>query len=170
MKIQDNPHFLLHVRNGKCIRSRVGKNAITIGAKETARELGLENWEEFTSHSYRRSSATALVESGANTLALQRHGRWKSEQVAHRYLSESVNHQMSVAKRICYGDAVPSTSRASDRAVVVDSMTTTQTTQTTTRTAPAVAAAAVEVVPEASYFMGKNNIFNGPVNITVMKQ
>lgn len=36
-------------------------------------------------------------------LTLKRHGRWRSDAIAERYVTESVHHQVSVTKKICYG-------------------------------------------------------------------
>lgn len=99
--VEGPKEFLLQVRNNKCTRQRVGINKITETAKEIARYLSIPNFNEYSSHSFRRSSATALVESGVDILTLKRHGRWRSDQVAERYVAESVSHQVSVAKRIC---------------------------------------------------------------------
>lgn len=118
--------------------------------KTIATFFGLENPEQVTGHSLRRSSASALEEAGADALTLKRHGRWRSDAVAERYVTESVQHQVSVAKRICYGN--PSTSnKALAPAVPV----------ATTSKADAVS------IPASSngLIIMPGTIFNGPVTI-----
>lgn len=104
--------FLLQIRNGKCTTRRIGAHTIAKVPSMIAMVNGLANPKEYTGHSLRRSSATALVESGADILTLKRHGRWQSDAVAEQYVSESVHHQVSVAKKICYGSEAAGTSKA----------------------------------------------------------
>ena len=48
-----------------------------------------EDWEIFTTHSYRRTAATRMTEKGATILGIQIAGGWKSEKIARRYVENS---------------------------------------------------------------------------------
>lgn len=65
-------------------------------AKEIAKFLSLENPESYTGHCFRRSSATILVNSGTDLLALKRHGGWRSSAVAEGYVDDSIKNKMDV--------------------------------------------------------------------------
>lgn len=110
MELPNEEPYLLQVRNNKCTRQRVGINTVGGVPCAIATCLQLVNPKQYTGHTFRRSSATALVEGGADNLTLKRHGRWRSDAVAERYIVESVHHQTSVAKRICYNGAQTSSS------------------------------------------------------------
>lgn len=147
----DQP-YIMQVRFGKCTRQRVGQNSIAKVPQIVANSLGLENPKSYTGHSFRRSSTTALAESGADILTIQRHGRWQSSTVAERYMSESVFHRVGVAQRICY-EAQTSTSHTEAN------ITTSQVVVGPT--------ALADSVPHVSPFainLGNNNTFTG--NIT----
>ena len=62
-----NGRFFLNVHgtNGRFYKSPSGKNMWTTVAKEIAKFLGYENYEAYTSHSFRRSAASAMAENGA---------------------------------------------------------------------------------------------------------
>ena len=62
--------------------------------------LGLENAEKYTGHCLRRSSATALADSGATTVAMKRQFRWKSETVAQSYVGQSKIFKTDVANSL----------------------------------------------------------------------
>jgi integrase len=63
--------FFVGYRLGKCIAHPVGINTIGGAPKQIATFLGLKNPEEYTGHAFRRSSATLLAESGADTSILK---------------------------------------------------------------------------------------------------
>ena len=48
-----------------------------------------EDWENFTTHSYRRTAATRMAENGATILDIQIAGGWKSEKIARKYVESS---------------------------------------------------------------------------------
>ena len=68
--------------------------------KIIAQFLKLPNAEKYTGHVCRRTSATLLAESGADIAAIQRHGRWKSAQVAQGYVDDSEALKSSTAQQI----------------------------------------------------------------------
>jgi Integrase len=92
--------FFLNYQNGKCSSQNVGINKIGNMAREIAKFLMLENPESYTGHCFRRSSATILVNSGSNLLALKRHGGWKSSTVAEGYVDDCLRNKMEVSKKI----------------------------------------------------------------------
>jgi integrase len=76
-------------QDGKFTKAPLGKTTITGVPRTVAAFLCLENPNMYTGHALRVTSATVLADEGANSLALKRHGRWKSEAVAEEYLRES---------------------------------------------------------------------------------
>jgi hypothetical protein len=92
--------FFVGYRLGKCIAHPVGINTIGGAPKQIATFLGLKNPEEYTGHAFRRSSATLLAESGADTSILKRLGGWKSTNVAEGYVDESIQNKKKIAQMI----------------------------------------------------------------------
>ncbi|KAK5647881.1 hypothetical protein RI129_002773 [Pyrocoelia pectoralis] len=93
-------HFFYAYRNGKCVNQVVGKNTFYKIPELVATYLGLENPKLFTGHTFRRSSATILVESGGDLLTLKKHGGWKSSAIAESYVDESASYRHEIAKKI----------------------------------------------------------------------
>jgi hypothetical protein len=83
--------FIRMFRSGKIIKTPVGKNTLGLIPRKIAEFLKLDDPQEYTGHSFRRTSATILANSGATHLDLKRHGRWKSDKVAEEYIAESDN-------------------------------------------------------------------------------
>ena len=75
---------------GHFIDSPVGKNSLAQVPRRVAEFLRLPNSEKYTSHTWRRSSATAYADSGASTEKLKRLGCWKSQSVASSYVDSSM--------------------------------------------------------------------------------
>ena len=78
----------------------MGRNTIGATAKFIANYLGLADPDSYTGHCFRRSSATALADSGASLTMLKRQYRWKSDTVAHSYIDQSKHHKMEVANSL----------------------------------------------------------------------
>ena len=73
--------------------------------------IGLKNPELYTGHSFRRSSATLLANSGEEITNIKRLGGWKSTSVAEGYLEESINQKKEMSNKILnINQAIPSTS------------------------------------------------------------
>jgi hypothetical protein len=68
--------FFLNYRNGKCINANVGTNTMAAIPSKVAKFLNLPNPIEYTRHCFLRTSATMLVEGGADLLTLKKHGGW----------------------------------------------------------------------------------------------
>ena len=92
--------FFLKYQNGKCCKTFMGIHKIGDSAKEVASFLKLPNWKEFSGHTIRRTSATLLVDSGANITCLKRHGGWRSSSVAEGYIEESFTSKKKIAMKI----------------------------------------------------------------------
>ena len=52
---------------------------------DIAKFLRLSNKESYTGHAFRRSTASAMAESGATTSFMRTHFNWKSEATAMKY-------------------------------------------------------------------------------------
>ena len=92
--------FFVKYQNGKCHRVVMGIHKISSVPKEVATFLKLLNPHEYTGHCLRRTSATILVDSGADITALKRHGGWKSGSVAEGYVEESLKNKKDMAMKI----------------------------------------------------------------------
>ena len=68
--------------------------------REIAAFLRLPNPENYSGHSFRRSSATLLVDAGADITTLKRHGGWNSSAVAEGYIDDSIKNPSDIAKKI----------------------------------------------------------------------
>ena len=71
-----------HAGRKKFENRKLGKSKIREVPTTVALFSSLPNAEQFTGHSLRVTSATALADSGASLVSLKRHGRWKSSSVA----------------------------------------------------------------------------------------
>ena len=82
--------------------------------QEIAKFLALPNPNDYTGHSFRRTSATLLVDAGGNMESLKRHRGWKSGNVAERYIDQSIQNTKTTAEMVTKNVHLPSTSRAKD--------------------------------------------------------
>lgn len=95
-----SPRLFVGFRQGKCVAQHVGSHTISDVPKKVAQYLKLEQPESYTGHAIRRTSASMLVEGGADLLTLKRHGGWKSATVAEGYIEESINRKIDVSKKL----------------------------------------------------------------------
>lgn len=65
-----------------------------------ANYLKLPNATTYTGHSFRRTSATLLADSGANMTTIKRHGGWKSSTVAEGYIADSIENKAKTCELI----------------------------------------------------------------------
>ena len=87
----------------------MGRNTIGAIPSFIASFLGLDKPDLYTGHCFRRSSATALADTGASLTTLKRQFRWKSDSVALGYVDQSKQHKLDVAKSLsisCDGDTL----------------------------------------------------------------
>ncbi|XP_031358251.1 uncharacterized protein LOC116181935 [Photinus pyralis] len=82
--------LFLNYKMGKCTVQPVGINTFGAIPKKIASYLKLPNASSFTSHCFRRTSATLLANAGADLLSLKRHGGWRSSTVAEGYVDGSL--------------------------------------------------------------------------------
>lgn len=92
--------FFQNFQQGKCTAQAIGINKFGNMPKEIATFLGLPDAECYTGHSFRRTSATLLADSGANLTSLKRLGGWKSDKVAESYIGDSLNNKLETGKKI----------------------------------------------------------------------
>ncbi|XP_045461278.1 uncharacterized protein LOC123671465 [Harmonia axyridis] len=92
--------FFLTYRGKRCSVQPVGKNTFGKIPSKIASFLELSNPEAFTGHCLRRTSATALVNAGANMTTLKRHGGWRSSTVAEGYLADSMELKNKTARML----------------------------------------------------------------------
>ncbi|KAJ8679932.1 hypothetical protein QAD02_015719 [Eretmocerus hayati] len=101
----DTAHDYLFVnyQNGKCTRQAMGINKIGKIPEEIASWLNLDNPETYTGHSFRRTSATWLIDGGGSLEDLKRHGTWKSSTVAEGYIADSIQRKRKMNDTITNG-------------------------------------------------------------------
>lgn len=96
----NSSRFFQNYQNGKCTNQPIGINKFGAMPKEIATFLNLPQANEYTGHSFRRSSATLLANSGADLLTLKRHGGWRSSNVAEGYIDDSIRNKEEISSRI----------------------------------------------------------------------
>lgn len=92
--------FFLNYQNGKCTQQPVGINKFGKIPMIIASYLQLADPHSYTGHTFRRTSATLLADSGADITTLKRHGGWKSNTVAERYIEDSINNKKKIYNQI----------------------------------------------------------------------
>lgn len=115
----NGPWFFINYQKGKCTVQRMGVNKLGHMGKEIAKYLKLPNYELYTGHCFRRSSATILVDAGGDITSLKRHGGWKSTAVAEGYIDKSEKNKFDTANKIVNAiqsiSNIPSTSGIGNR-------------------------------------------------------
>lgn len=109
--------FFVYYKRGKCTKQCVGINSFGKMPSEIAAFLRLPNPELYTGHSFRRSSATLLANSGEGLTDIKRLGGWKSSTVAEGYIEESTSYKKGLSNKILNcspkePDEMPSSSNA----------------------------------------------------------
>lgn len=115
--------FFFKYSNGKGCRQVVGVHQFGKMPQIVAKFLNLPNADEYTGHRFRRSSATILVNAGADLIALKRHGGWKSSTVAEGYIEESFTNKVDIADKIFRGGSDKEKS-ANNSNIIVEEETT----------------------------------------------
>lgn len=92
--------FFVQYRRGICTTQCVGINSFGKMPSEIAAYLKLKDPTQYTGHSFRRSSATILADSGAGIINVKRLGGWKSTTVAESYIDDSTNHKKKMSNNI----------------------------------------------------------------------
>lgn len=81
---------------GKCVNQPIGINKFCTVSRDIASFLMLPHADTFTGHSFRRTSATLLVDAGVDITALKRHGGWKSNTVVEGCIADSINNKKQI--------------------------------------------------------------------------
>ncbi|XP_012258559.2 uncharacterized protein LOC105687471 [Athalia rosae] len=111
--------FFLNYQNGKCTQQVIGIHKFGNMPKEIAAFLNLSNPKDYTGHSFRRTSATLLADTGVNIRRLTNHIGWKSNRAAEEHNDDSPDDRNESFKRITEsGDMEPSTPIACNSSVV----------------------------------------------------
>ncbi|KAB0804221.1 hypothetical protein PPYR_01191 [Photinus pyralis] len=92
--------FFLSYRNCRCTAQPVGKNTFGCIPSKVAKYLGYADAKDYTSHCLRRTSATLLVNAGADMLTLKRHGKWESDTVVSGYIEDSMASKNKISRLI----------------------------------------------------------------------
>lgn len=87
----------------------MGRNLISKVPFFIATFLKLQSPEKYTSHCFRRSSATVLADSGASLPSLKRQFRWKSDTVAMGYIDQSKKYKTDVAQTLTINKNISNT-------------------------------------------------------------
>lgn len=99
--------FFVSYRNNKCTTLPVGIHTFGNMPKLIATFLKLPNPEEYTGHSFRRSSASLLADSGADIQTVKRHGGWRSNTVAEGYIENSAENKKKISAAILGKKNIP---------------------------------------------------------------
>lgn len=102
LRPQAVPHrrLFLNYQHRKCTVQPVGQNKISKMPSVIATFLGLPEPASYTGHAFRRSSASLLVDGGADLLELKRHGGWSSTTVAENYIEDSITRKVETCTKI----------------------------------------------------------------------
>ncbi|KAJ8911188.1 hypothetical protein NQ315_006033 [Exocentrus adspersus] len=95
--------FFLTYRYGKCISLNAGHHTIGAVPKQIAKFLGLNEPELYTTHCFRRTGATMVVDAGGDVLSLKRAEGWKSSEIAMSYVDDSINNKIEMSKKLFPG-------------------------------------------------------------------
>lgn len=98
----ETPHrrFFVNYKKLACTVQCIGINTFGKMPSEIAAYLRLPNPELYTGHSFRRSSATMLANSGEGITNIKRLGGWKSSSVAEGYLESSTSFKKDLSNKI----------------------------------------------------------------------
>lgn len=110
-------NFFLNYQKGRFTKQVVGINKFGNMPKQVAIFLKLPNPNLYTGHCFRRTSATMLIDAGADVTTLKRHGGWKSTEVAEGYIDNSLNNRLNVANQIMTQFEQPGTSKESSSTI-----------------------------------------------------
>lgn len=102
MRSPKTPHrrFFVQYLKGKCTTQCVGVNTFGKMPADIAAYLRLPDPHLYTGHSFRRSSATFLADSGEDITNIKRLGGWKSTSVAEGYLEDSEQQKKKMCNKI----------------------------------------------------------------------
>lgn len=96
------------MRGSHFVKNPMGKNTLHDIGKDVAKELGICDWEAYTGHCWRRSSATQVAGGGATTVDMKRQFGWKQETTAMRYIDSTKQQTLKMAT-LATGQSIQST-------------------------------------------------------------
>lgn len=99
---QLHDRFFVQYQKGKCNRQPIGRHEIGEIPQMIATYLNLDNSKKYTGHSFRRTSATLLSESGANMQQIKQLGRWRSDIIAQGYVENSLHNRTIIYEGIVH--------------------------------------------------------------------
>lgn len=88
------------IKHNKFRDTPKGIHKLRLIPKAIASFLELEHSEKYTGQCFRRSSATALADSGETRVNLKRHGGWKSDSVVEGYMHDSKKLRTDIALKL----------------------------------------------------------------------
>lgn len=106
--------FFLRFKAGRCTQQPMGINTFGALPRKVARALSLPDAELYTGHSFRRSSATILIDNGGNMETLMRHGGWSSSKAAQGYIAESMKNKREICAKISSTISIAKKSKVSN--------------------------------------------------------
>ncbi|KAJ8684953.1 hypothetical protein QAD02_020746 [Eretmocerus hayati] len=106
-KLINNKRIFLTFRHGSFINEAAGERTIASVPRKVAEYLGLPEPHRYTSHSIRRSSATAYAGTGCIDIELMRHGRWRNIKCASGYVEDTKYSKRKIAHLISNAILIP---------------------------------------------------------------
>jgi integrase len=110
--------FLKCLKGGGFSKVPMGINRLYKIPGEVAAQLKLEDPTKYTGHSFRRSSATQMANTGATSTDLRRFYHWKNDSTANQYIDKSATHGERIGNMIA-GVDVPFAEAAAQGAIMV---------------------------------------------------
>ena len=104
------------VVKGRITHSVIGENMIAKIGEDIAKWLGYspEEARKFTSHTFRRSAATMLVENGVSRNILKLAGGWRSDRACEGYINDSTKMKRSIADLLAEETPIQVMSKSGD--------------------------------------------------------
>ncbi|KAG4065945.1 hypothetical protein HA402_010299 [Bradysia odoriphaga] len=99
-RLQSQDRFFTNYQKGKCTLQFIGKNKFASMPRKVAEFLKLPKPERYIGHSFRRTSATFLANSGADMETIMRHGGWHNESCAKGYIEDSLSYKARTGEMI----------------------------------------------------------------------
>lgn len=90
--------FFMNYRNGECTQQVIGINKFGAMPKQIATYLKLPDPQSYTGHSFRRTSAMLLADTGADPSTLKRHSGWRCNQIG--YVEDSLDKKIKICEQI----------------------------------------------------------------------
>ena len=71
------------------VRANCGHNVLHDVGKDVAKELGIEKWNTYTGHCWRRTAATESANNGATSVQMKKNFHWNSDVMPLRYVNNT---------------------------------------------------------------------------------